>query len=93
MRGGHKPTTARVLSAFVKTRFTPGNQSIIKNRAAAPATLNNAITLFIFAVLTIVVAAFVLLISESKVGVEDVTHHLFLSVLFEVTSAFGNGGV
>ncbi len=91
--GGIKTTTARVLSAFVKTRFTPGNQSIIKNRAAAPTTLNNAITLFIFAVLTIGMAVFILLISESRAGTEDISHHLFLSVLFEVTSAFGTVGL
>lgn len=91
--GGIKTTTARVLAAFVKNRFLPGDQSIIKNRAASKTTVDNAITLFIFAVLTIVVAVFILLLSESTAGGQDVSHHLFLSVLFEVTSAFGTVGL
>ena len=39
------------------------------------------------------VAVFILLISESRAGAEDISHHLFLSVLFEVTSAFGTVGL
>ena len=91
--GGIKTTTARVLTAFVKNRFLPGDQSIIKNRAAGKTTVDNAITLFIFAVLTIMVAVFLLLLSEGNVGGQDISHHLFLSVLFEVTSAFGTVGL
>ena len=91
--GGIKTTTARVLASFVKNRFSPGHQITIGKRAANPTTLNNAITLLIFALLAVSAAVFILLISESGKAGADVDHRLFLNVLFETVSAFGTVGL
>ena len=91
--GGIKTTTARVLASFVKNRFVPGRQITIGQRAASQGTLDNALTLLIFALLTLGAAVFILLISESRTAGSDVNHQLFLNVLFEATSAFGTVGL
>ena len=91
--GGIKTTTARVLASFVKNRFRPVHQITLGTRAASNATLNNAITLFIFALLTVSTAVFILLITESGSPGADVNHKLFLNVLFETVSAFGTVGL
>ena len=91
--GGIKTTTARVLASFIKNRFLYRHQVSLGQRAANLATLNNAITLFIFALLTVVTAVFILLITESSTPDADMNHQLFLNVLFEVTSAFGTVGL
>ena len=91
--GGIKTTTARVLGSFIKNRFLSRHQISLGQRAANSATLNNAITLFIFALLTVVTAVFILLITESGRPGADVNHQLFLNALFEVTSAFGTVGL
>ncbi len=91
--GGIKTTTARVLASFVKNRFLSRHQVSLGHRAASTATVNNAITLLIFALLTIGGAVFILLIAESPTNGKGLGHDLFLAVLFEVTSAFGTVGL
>lgn len=87
--GGIKTTTARVLASFIKSRFLSRHQVTLGHRAASSATINNALTLLLFALLTIITAVFILLVSEST----DLRHDLFLTALFEVTSAFGTVGL
>ena len=91
--GGIKTTTARVLASFIKNRFRPGHQITIGQRAASLGTLNNAITLFIFALLAVGMAVFILLMTESGAPGASVNHQLFLNVLFETVSAFGTVGL
>ena len=91
--GGIKTTTARVLASFIRNRFLSRHQISLGQRAASSATLNNSITLFIFALLTVATAVFILLITESGTPGAYINHQLFLSVLFEVTSAFGTVGL
>ena len=91
--GGIKTTTARVLASFVKNRFVTGHQLTIGQRAASPTTVNNAITLLIFALLAVGAAVFLLLITESGARGTPVSHQLFLNVLFEAVSAFSTTGL
>jgi trk system potassium uptake protein TrkH len=91
--GGIKTTTLRALSAFVAAQLSGRRQTVVMERALDDATMNKAITLFIFAVLTVTGATLALSITESAGGALAQEKGMFLELLFESVSAFATVGL
>lgn len=91
--GGIKTTTFRALLAFGWSNLIGRKQCVIGRYALDDKSLNKALTLIIFALTIVFLAAAILLATEGG----DVPHHLskgrFIEILFEVVSAFGTVGL
>ncbi|MFV0422712.1 TrkH family potassium uptake protein [Oleidesulfovibrio sp.] len=91
--GGIKTTTLRALGAFVTAQLMGRRQVVLRGRALDDATMNKALTLFIFAVLTVAGATLALSITESSGGALAKDKGMFLELLFEAISAFATVGL
>jgi len=91
--GGVKTTTARTLFAFALSQMRGRPQTVVFNRALDQATLNKALTLFIFAMVTVVAATLALCVTEGGAAPGNTPRGEFLDLLFEVVSAFGTVGL
>lgn len=91
--GGVKTTTFRVIVAFIVSQMRGRKQTVVHNRALDSDSLNKALTLAVFGMMTVFVATLVLMVTEGS----DMPHSLgrdhFLDILFEVVSAFGTVGL
>lgn len=86
--GGVKTTTMGVIMLLLYTRLRGRRQIVIWNRALDGNTIEKSVLLFILALIFVIAASFFLMTIEPME-----VKNLFLSVLFEVTSAFGTVGL
>lgn len=86
--GGIKITTMGVVWLLLFVKFTGRSQIVLWRRALDTGTTERSTTLFIMALTFVFVSTFLLMTMET-VGVKNV----FLSSMFEVTSAFGTVGL
>lgn len=91
--GGIKTTTFRVLYGFVTAQFKGRNQIVIHDRAIDATSRNKALTLFIFATLTVVMGVTVLTLTTDTKTLEPYGQFNFMDMLFETVSAFGTVGL
>ncbi|BBD07626.1 cation transporter [Desulfovibrio ferrophilus] len=92
--GGVKTTTFRALLAFCLARLRGRRQSVVARRFALDeASMNDALTLIMFGMVIIGVAALVLSITEVGAVPHNQTRGLFLELLFECVSAFATVGL
>ncbi len=91
--GGIKVTTLRVAAAFFRGRTLGRRQSVIGPIAAGRGTVNRALVLVLFSLVTIALAVLVLLVTEGGDIPHSASRGLFLEIAFEVVSAFGTTGL
>ena len=91
--GGVKTTSFRVLLAFIAAQLRGRRQTVVGRYAVDTQTLNNALTLVVFGVVTIGAAAVALSITEGGDTPHPETRGLFLELVFEAVSAFGTVGL
>ena len=91
--GGIKTTTFRVLAGYFVSQFKGRPQVVVKGRAVEFKTLNKALMLFSFSILTVGLGTFLLVLIENGAAQhgESRFHPLFL--FFETASAFGTVGL
>jgi trk system potassium uptake protein TrkH len=91
--GGIKVTTFRVLWAMFVAEVKGREQAVIGKFAVDKESVNNALTLFVYAGCFILISTFILDFTEGG----DIPHlqarGQFLEILFEVVSAFGTVGL
>ena len=91
--GGIKVTTFRVLWALFIAEVKGREQAVIGKFAVDKESVNNALTLFVYAGCIILISTFILNFTEGG----DIPHMQasgqFLEILFEVVSAFGTVGL
>lgn len=91
--GGIKVTTFRVLWALFVAEVKGREQAVIGKFAVDKESVNNALTLFVYAGCIILISTFILDFTEGG----DIPHlqarGQFLEILFEVVSAFGTVGL
>jgi trk system potassium uptake protein TrkH len=90
--GGIKTTTFRVLTAFSLAQFMGREQTVVRDTAVDPRTLNKAITLSIFAFCIVGGATLALCFTEAPADTAQ-SKGLFIESIFEVISAFGTVGL
>lgn len=91
--GGIKVSTFRTLVAFIQAQFT-GRRQVVTGRFALDSdTVNRALLLFVYAILIILAAVFVLNLTEGGDMPHPATRGLFLEIVFEVVSAFATVGL
>ncbi len=92
--GGIKVTTFRVLWAYIKGQiFIKGKQAVIGRFAAKEEDLNKAVILFVFSCILISIGILILNITEGGEAPHIYSRGIFLSIAFEVVSAFGTVGL
>ena len=91
--GGVKTTTFRVLVGYMKSQLTGRRQTMVGGKAVTEGTLNKAMQLFFFTVITIVLATLVLTMTEIGFVRHDSTRLTFLDIFYEVVSAYGTVGL
>ena len=91
--GGIKTTTFCVLAAYFIAQFRGRSQVVVAGRAMEAGTLNKALLLFCFSILTVSAATFFLVLSENGTAHHTEGAFHMLDLLFEVTSAFGTVGL
>ncbi len=91
--GGIKVTTLRVVIAFFRGRTLGRRQSVIGSIAAGRGTVNRALVLVLFSLVTIALAVLILLVTEGGDIPHGASRGLFLEVAFEVVSALGTTGL
>ncbi len=91
--GGIKVTTFRVLLGFLRAEFRGSGQAVIGHLAASRETVSRALSLFVLSVLIIIVAIFILSISETGSVPHNEGRGMFLEIAFEVVSAYGTAGI
>jgi trk system potassium uptake protein TrkH len=89
--GGIKTTTFRALVSFISSQMKGRPQTVVGRYALDGQTLGRALTLAVFAAMTVLAATLALTVTEGG----DVSHRLmrgqFLELLFEVVSALSTG--
>ena len=92
--GGVKTTTFRALLGFCVSRLRGRRQSVVGRRFAMdPRTMNDALTLSMFAIVIVGLAVLALSITETGTAPHGETRGMFLELLFECVSAFGTVGL
>lgn len=92
--GGVKTTTFRALGGFCLARLRGRQQSVVSRRFALDSrTMNDALTLIMFAMVIIGAAALILSVTEVGAVPHSETRGLFLEILFECVSAFATVGL
>lgn len=91
--GGIKTTTFRVLFAKLLAQLRGRKQAVIGNRAINNSILNNAMLLFFYAILTILLGTFFLAITENGLAQHGAARLPLFSLFFEVVSAFSTTGL
>jgi len=92
--GGVKTTTFRALIAFCQARLRGRKQAVIgRHFALDEASMNDALTLIMFALVLVGVGTLVLCITEIGAVPHSQTRGLFLEILFECVSAFATVGL
>lgn len=86
--GGIKTTTIGIIAMLIVSRIMGKNDVVIWERSPGSDTIEKSTTLIILSFLFISFFTFIIL-SISSLHVE----HTFLSILFEITSAFGTVGL
>lgn len=91
--GGIKTTSFRVLFANLIANLRGHSQVIVDGRAMSANVLNKVVLLLSYAMLTVMLASFALILTENSS-----THHgaaavPFLDIVFEAVSAFGTVGL
>lgn len=86
--GGVKTTTMGVIMLLLYTRLRGRQQIVIWKRALDENTIEKSMLLFVLALIFVIAASFFLMTIEPME-----VKNLFLSLLFEVTSAFGTVGL
>lgn len=91
--GGIKTTSFRILCSNLAAHLRGRNQIVINGRAMDKNTLNKAMLVFSYAILTLIIGTFSLVVTEN--GFER--HHEaavpFLELFFEAVSAFATVGL
>ncbi len=87
--GGVKTTTAAVFWSVIRARFRDQIRPRLLNRSLPPATVGQAVTLFVSAALIVVAFTVLLLIFMDQ----PTNRGHFLDAAFEVISAFGTVGL
>lgn len=90
--GGIKTTTAAVLAAATWSTVRMREQVVLFHRSVPPERLAKAVAFTLLAVNTIGIATLLLCVTERNLLAQGVPHG-FLSLLFEVVSAFGTVGL
>ncbi|MDL2291296.1 potassium transporter TrkH [Desulfovibrio sp. OttesenSCG-928-F20] len=91
--GGIKTTTFRILLASLAAQLKGRKQAIIQNRAINSQIRNNAMLLFYYAILTILMGTFLLTITENGLTHHGAARIPLFSLFFEVVSAFSTTGL
>lgn len=91
--GGIKTTTFRVLLGSIFAQIRHKKQIIVHGKAIANSSYYRALLLFCYALLTIIIATFLLMLSENGASAHSATPVGFLDILVEVVSAFGTVGL
>lgn len=91
--GGIKTGTFRVLLAFGKSALKGNNQVTLAKKGVSKETLNNALVLFLFAILLVVCSTFILTLTESRVTLPDSAPRQALDYFFESVSALATVGL
>ncbi len=91
--GGIKTTTFRVLLASLAAQLKGRKQAVIQNRAMNSQIRNNAMLLFYYAILTILMGTFLLAITENGLTHHGAARIPLFSLFFEVVSAFSTTGL
>ncbi|MDL2279821.1 potassium transporter TrkH [Desulfovibrio sp. OttesenSCG-928-G11] len=91
--GGIKTTTFRVLLANLVAQIRGRKQAVIQNRAINSRVLNNAMLLFYYAILTILLGTFLLAITENGLAHHGAARLPLFKLFFEVVSAFSTTGL
>ena len=91
--GGVKTTTFVVLAAFSWSRLMRYKCVNLFNKTVPEETVSKSISVLVFALAAILVAAFLILFFDPDHGVRVQGNRQFLSFLFETVSAFGTVGL
>lgn len=91
--GGIKITTFRVLLGFLRAELQGRSQTVIGKLAASRETVSRALSLFVFSMVIIAMAIFILSISEIGSISHADSRGMFLEIAFEVVSAYGTAGI
>ncbi|MDL2286647.1 hypothetical protein LJC24_04375 [Desulfococcaceae bacterium OttesenSCG-928-F15] len=91
--GGIKTTTFRILLANLIAQLKGRKQAVIQNRAINSLICSNAMLLFYYAILTILVGTFLLAITENGLTHHGAARIPLFSLFFEVVSAFSTTGL
>lgn len=92
--GGIKTTTFRALLGFCASRLRGRGQSVVERRFALDGrTMNDALTLIMFAMVIIGLATLALCVTETGTLPHGETRGMLLELLFECVSAFATAGL
>jgi trk system potassium uptake protein TrkH len=91
--GGIKTTTFRILCGNLAAQLRGHSQTIAAGRAVSPKTCNKAMLLFCFALFTVIISTFTLILTENGHARHGAAPFGFMELLFEVVSAFGTVGL
>lgn len=91
--GGIKTTTFIILIAMIMSVIRNRREVIIFKRRIVLEMVMRAATIFVFALLLVLAATAMLLVTESHLQESMIVQNPFLQFLFEATSAFGTVGL
>ncbi len=91
--GGIKTTTFCVLAGYFISQFRGRSQVVVMGRAVESRTMNKALLLFYFSILTVFAGVFFLVLTENGTAHHGEGPFRLLDLLFEVVSAFGTVGL
>lgn len=91
--GGIKTTTFRILWGYLLEQLRGHTQIVVAGRAVPQRVGNKAMILFGWAVLTVIVATFALMVTENGGAPHGAAPFRFVDIFFEVVSAFATTGL
>ncbi|MDR2051080.1 MAG: potassium transporter TrkH [Deltaproteobacteria bacterium] len=91
--GGIKTTTFRILWGNLVAQLRGHSQIIVAGRAMSPKTCNKAALLFCYALLTVILTTFALVLTENGHTHHGAAPFGLMELFFEVVSAFGTVGL
>lgn len=91
--GGIKTTAFRILCARLVSHLRGNPQVVVAGRAMDKATLNKAMLLLSYSLLTIITASFALTLTENGLLQHRLAPLSFMDIFFEVVSAFATVGL
>ncbi len=91
--GGIKTTTFRILWGNIEAQLRGHPQIIVAGKAVASRVCNKAMLLFCYALGTVIIATFMLLLTENGSAHHGAAPFQFMDLFFEVVSAFGTVGL
>ncbi len=91
--GGIKTGTFRVLAGMVKSTLQGNSQVTVAGKGVSYQVVNKALTLLIFAIITVVAGTFMLTLTEGGFSTHGKTPFQVLDLFFETVSAFATVGL